>query len=296
MKNVAYARSAGNPMMILCLCAILFCFWGTTHNHTDAKVSDGITITQSSVTPSPAVVGQEMEFSAGFTSSPYTGLYKLHVCKTKKLSVSNSCSDGSWCDSASFAADNPLSCAYTATTAGENIGYYAFICDNLNRCSVPFSGSFSVVDRILDINAPDTMDFGIFPFSFSSQNSIGNSLGDLIITSNMNGATWSLDVTASDWTSSGGSLLDTDGDGATTGQLTVNLDNLSIDASDPPSILNITPGQTASFSPATPIINIVSAADTNTGIFVIKNISFDQFIPANQPEGYYAATVIFTIS
>ena len=56
-----------------------------------------------------------------------------------------SCTGGSWCDSASFSATTPATCSYTGQmvdTGSQN--YYAFVCDSDNVCSASSSGTFTV--------------------------------------------------------------------------------------------------------------------------------------------------------
>jgi hypothetical protein len=274
-------------LIILCLSAI-------SYDQTEARIPDGISVSSANLSPVPAMVGQETRFSASYAASPNTGSYMLHACKSRKIS-GGICTDGSWCDSSSYTADNPIGCAFTPAAAGNNYAYYLFVCDNTGKCSSSFLGIFSVINSALGLEVPAAIDFGILPFSFSSQKSAPIPLGDLVLTAT-NSTGWSLDVTAQDWTDAVGNSFDIDGDGAATGQLTVNLDGLSIDSSDPLAAASIARGITSSFSPASGIINIASSQSGSAGIFVLKGIDFEQFLPAGQEEGDYTTVVTFTVS
>ncbi len=296
MRNDAHTvYSFGSRIRYILYPAFLCLSLMICRSQTDARISDGISISSAGISPTPAVVGQEARLSASYTALPDTGMYMVHACKTKKISSGGSCLGGSWCDSSSFAADNPISCAFTPAAAGSSYAYYIFVCDNVGRCSSPASGNFSVINSALSLEVPAILDFGILPFSFSSQRSAPVPSGDLVLTATST-AGWSLDVTAQDWTDAAGNSFDADGDGTTTGQLTVNLDDLSIDYSDPLAAAGIAYGITSSFSPADSIINIASSSSSSIGIFVFKGISFEQFLPAGQREGEYRTIVTFTVS
>lgn len=289
-----FGCKAKHILFLAVLCLLAIC-----QNKTEARAPEGISVSSAGISPAPAVVGQEAVFSASYAASPETGAYRLHACKTKKIlsSGGGSCQGGSWCDSPSYAADNPMTCAFAPAAAGKDYPYYIFVCDDAGRCSNPFSGVFSAEDRALSLQAPAALDFGFLPFSFSSQESARAALGDLVLTAkNADGIGWSLDAAVRDWTSADGRSFDADGDGDATGRLTVDLDSLSIESFNPLAAAGITPGITASFSPSVGIINIASSRNGGSGIFVLKGIGFRQFIPANQEEGDYKTVVTFTVS
>lgn len=286
---------ASTCLLFLCVtCALV-----SAQNETSAKPAASITIDQGTATPSSANIGQEMEFSASYSTIFESGEYAIHACKSKKMSAEAFCQDGSWCISNAFTADNPLACKFTPRVedSGSN-QYFIFVCNKEKKCSTEKPGTFTVgTSSILSLQAPEKIDFQSMPFSFSSQTSTGNSLSALILTSNSAGnAGWSLDMTAADWQNgSTGSTLDFDGDGSTTGQLTANLDTMAIESSD--SMNGIKPGNTASFSAGIKTINIATAKGKNgNGTFTFKNIKFDQFVPGNQQGGGYKTILTFTIS
>lgn len=279
----------------LCLLLILG-LAAACQNRTEASTPAGISITSAGLSPAPAVTGQTVTFSASYTALPDTGMYMIQTCKTRRIATGGLCLGGSWCSS-SFAGDNPAHCSFTAPAISENNAYYAFVCDNAGRCSAPYSGTFSVTGSALSLEAPSALNLGILPFSFAAQTSSLGSLGDLILTAtNVSSSGWSVDISVQDWTDTAGHILDADGDGVTSGQLSVDLGGLSIDASDPAAAAGITPGVSASFSPSARILNLASAPAGSAGIFVIKGISFKQFLPAGQAEGDYKTVLVFTVS
>lgn len=286
---------AGICLLFLCMIFALDSFG----NETSAKLAASITINQGTANPTDANVGQEIEFSAQYSATAQGGEYALHICKSTKMSSSQFCQDGSWCVSSAFVADNPLGCKYTTgqQDKGSN-SYFMFVCDKQKQCSAAFPGAFTVgTQSVLNLQSPEKIDFKSVPFSFSSQKSIGNGLGSLILTSiNKSNPGWSLNVTATNWQdSSDGDTMDFDGDGKTTGQLTVDLGAMTIESPD--SMSGITPGKTASFATGVNAINIATADKKNgNGTFTIKNIKFDQFIPGNQKESTYKTVLTFTIS
>lgn len=290
-------KKASACLLFLCVT----CAFALISNATNAKKPPAgtITIDQGTATPSNASIGQEVDFSASYSTALASGEYAIHACKSKKMSAEAFCQDGSWCVSGAFTADNPLACKFTPRVedSGSN-QYFIFICNKEKQCSTEKPGTFTVgTSSVLSLQAPEKIDFQSVPFSFSSQTSAGNCLDALTLTSNSTGnAGWSLDMTAADWRSgSTGSTLDFDGDGSTTGQLTANLDTLSIESTDP--INGIKPGTTASFSADIKTINIATAKGKNgNGTFTFKNIKFDQFVPGNQQGGGYKTILTFTIS
>jgi hypothetical protein len=287
-------KKASTCLLFLCLICALASFG----KETSAKPTTVITIDQGAVDPSIANIGQEVEFSASYSTAAQGSGYALHVCKSKKMSPDAFCRDGSWCVSDTFAIDNPLSCRFTPRAdAGGSNKYFMVVCDNQKECSAPYSGTFTVNRSVLSLQTPEYISFKSVPFSFSSQISGNNPLGDLILTSiNPENSGWSLDVTATDWQDSkDGDVIDFDGDGSTTGQLTTDLDAISIESSDPTD--GIKQGVTASFTADVQTINIATASKKNgNGIFTIKNIKFDQFVPGNQQEGEYKTVLTFTVS
>lgn len=74
---------------------------------------------------------------------------KTHICKTDAISLVVGvpvCTDGSWCDTASFSSVSPSSCAYTVLAgdvAGSPHDYYVFVCDESNICSASTHGTWS---------------------------------------------------------------------------------------------------------------------------------------------------------
>ncbi|MDP2734905.1 MAG: PKD domain-containing protein, partial [bacterium] len=95
-----------------------------------------------------------------FWSDPDGDSTRIHICKTDSIS-GQTCSGGSWCDTASFSSSSPTSCNYT--TQGGDAGqksYWAFACDNgsPNLCSPSQSGTF-----LVDATAPSISSFTASP-------------------------------------------------------------------------------------------------------------------------------------
>lgn len=296
-KRASKFKTGKASICLLFLCMV--CALDSFGNETSAKPIASITINQGTANPTDASVGQEIEFSARYSTTTQGGEYALYACKSKRMSPDQFCQDGSWCVSSAFTADNPLKCKYTPIQQdnGSN-NYFMFVCDKQKQCSSAFPGAFTVgIQSVLSLQAPEKIDFRSVPFSFSSQKSAGNGLGSLVLTSaSKSDPGWSLDVTAADWQdSSDGDTMDFDGDGKTTGQLTVDLGAITIESPDPTS--GITAGNTASFTGGIKAINIATAGKKNgNGTFAIKNIKFDQFIQGNQKESAYKTVLTFTIS
>lgn len=295
-KRLLKYMTGKTGICLLFLCASLIP--GIFAGMANAKPASNITILEGAANSASSSVGEEVAFTARYSAATPEGKYALHVCKTGKMTVDKFCQDGSWCVSDSFTADNPLACQYVTRDADTgNNRYFMFVCDNLKQCSAPFSGSFLVgMSSILSLEAPPFCAFKSVPFAFSPQWSAGNVLGDLSLTSiSASNSGWSLDVTAAPWQNVGGNALDYAGDGVSTGQLTVNLDAVSI-VSDG-SIDGIRLGKTAAFSSAVKTVNIAAAGKKKgIGTFTLKNVRFDQFVPGNQQEGEYKTVLTFTIS
>lgn len=296
-KSASKFKLGKASICLLFLCVV--CALDSFGNETSAKPVASITINQGTASPTDASVGQEIEFSAQYSATAPGEEYALYVCKSKKMSSDQFCQDGSWCVSSSFTADNPLKCKYTTGRQDKiSNNYFMFVCDKQKQCSSAFPGAFTVgTQSVLSLQVPEKIDFKSVPFSFSSQKSIGNGSGSLILNSiNKSSPGWSLDVTAADWQdSSDGDTMDFDGDGKTTGQLTVDLSAMTIESPD--SMSGIVQGKTASFTTGVNAINIATAGRKNgNGTFTIKNIKFDQFIPGNQKESTYKTMLTFTIS
>ena len=257
-----------------------------------------IIITSAGVNPTSANAGENVEFFANYYSSLLEENYKLYVCKSKKFNTnSQTCQDGSWCDSSDFTEENPLKCTYTTTPDETNRNSFSiFVCSEGNGCSSAFTDNFTITDSILDLAVPEEIIFEPMCFSFEGQTSEDNSLGDMQITSiGTKNHIWSVNLSAQNWQNENGDEISFDGDGISTGQLTVDLADASIESSS--SSADITLGDTDSFSASVQNINIVTAGKkSQDGIFIIKNIRFDQFVPQNQKEGDYTSLVIFTIS
>ncbi|MDP2736151.1 MAG: hypothetical protein Q8P12_08215, partial [bacterium] len=109
--------------------------------------------------PDPIGVGSQITFQV-FWSDPDGDSTRIHICKTDSIS-GQTCSGGSWCDTASFSSSSPTSCNYT--TLGGDAGqksYWAFACDNgsPNLCSPSQSGTF-----LVDGTAPSISSFTASP-------------------------------------------------------------------------------------------------------------------------------------
>lgn len=154
----------------------------------------------------------------------------------------------------------------------------------------------SASNGYMSVVAPNSVDFGTVPFSFLGQDIIDKSLGDISIHDSRIGSPgWSLDVSGADWISATSSM-DYDGDGANTGQLTIDMSSATTTANSG-NLSGLSLGVTDSFSAATSTINILTAISGNgSGDYDISNIKLDQFIPAQQAVGSYTTTLVFTAS
>jgi hypothetical protein len=94
--------------------------------------------------PDPIKANAQITFTVNWNDPDTGDLTKTHICKTNSIS-GQTCSGGSWCDTASFSSTSPSSCNYTTQAADEGTkNYYAFVCDDENACSPSKSGMFLV--------------------------------------------------------------------------------------------------------------------------------------------------------
>lgn len=298
-KQIIKKFPQGQAAAFLPLCLFSLAFFGIFGKQgTVEGNSESINITSVAVSPSPASLGEEIEFSGEYSSVFENESYRMYICKSKKFnSQTKSCSDGYWCDSSEYASDNPLKCNYkTQKEDSASNRFYAFICSLENGCSSPFSEKFTIQKNVLDISAPEKIGFNPMQFSFEGRENSGNALGKLTITASSPGnSDWSVNANAQDWQSEEGDFMDFDGDGKSFGRLHINMDSARIESSS--TLSGIIMGKTDSFSSSVRSINIVTASKKNeSGVFDIEGIKFDQFVPGNQKEGIYTTVLTFTIS
>ncbi len=152
----------------------------------------------------------------------------------------------------------------------------------------------------LSITAPTSVTFGAKNFSFSGQNSTGNTFGtggDPIQATGTS-AGWTINVTCIDWVGAG--AMDYDGDGSTTGQLTIDTASATV-ARVSGDAINAGGGprvdSTESFSASTSTITIGSADNGyGGGVYNFTGYDLQQFIPGSQTIGTYTTTLTVTIS
>lgn len=288
---------------ILIMNLLLICLFTNTA-YIQAVKQENITIISGSEKLLETDGVQSIDFQAEYKSPAETinaannKEFTLYVCKSKHLNKDNQgCKDGSWCYSPDPSVNNPLSCEYSLSPEAETSGqYFMFVCNQSAECSSFFSSYFATQENLLELSVPTTVNLSPSLFSFQGQNNANNPLGDIKITAIANNHfEWKVDIAAEDWTSEKEALMDYDGDGSSTGQLTINLDKATLESTD--MVRGIKLGETASFSQKIKNINIITANKNNeNGIFTIKNIQLNQFVPGNQAEGKYKTLLTFTIS
>ncbi|MDO8424510.1 MAG: Ig-like domain-containing protein, partial [bacterium] len=110
-------------------------------------------------------IGNKVNFSADWSDPDVGDQTKLHLCKTNAIS-GQTCSGGSWCDTATWSGASPATCSYTTLAADKGTkDYYAFICDDDNACSASKSGTF-----LVDPEMPKITVFTVSPTSLNVAN------------------------------------------------------------------------------------------------------------------------------
>jgi len=112
--------------------------WGTWGSEEEAGPPIILSVADS---PDPVNSGFNITFTVDW-SDPGDQT-KIHICKTDAIS-GQTCSAGSWCDSAAWSATSPTSCSYMTSGTGIRY-YYTFVCDDENNCSDSVAGTFDVV-------------------------------------------------------------------------------------------------------------------------------------------------------
>lgn len=99
------------------------------------------TISSSTVTPNPAVEGQQVTFTVGWTDPGDS--VRAVICETN--AIAGGVCPGGGLASGNLSQTSPSSATYTTTAfdVGTN-SYYAFACDSSNACSSAASGTFTV--------------------------------------------------------------------------------------------------------------------------------------------------------
>jgi hypothetical protein len=151
----------------------------------------------------------------------------------------------------------------------------------------------------LTISAPATATFSAKTFSFASQTSSANALGTVGATDARGSFVgWKIDITGADW-SDGTHTMDYNGDGTTTGQLSIDnpvVGDVTVIAGNSDAA-SWTFGADDAFDGSTSTINMVTVPATfGSGNYNIANTKASQFIPAQQPAGSYNMTLTYTIS
>ncbi|MDD3190908.1 MAG: hypothetical protein PHI66_04445 [Candidatus Pacebacteria bacterium] len=157
--------------------------------------------------------------------------------------------------------------------------------------------SLQITGGELSVTAPEEASFIGKSFSFDGQTSVDNPIGVVEVT-DMRGsrAGWSIDITAEDW-NDGLKVMDYNGDGTTTGQLSMDIPTLSaVSTIKGDSASSLSMGVDDSFDSTTSTIKLISAAiGDGSGQYTISGIKTDQFIPGNQPAGSYLTNLTLTI-
>lgn len=158
---------------------------------------------------------------------------------------------------------------------------------------------FSRVPGSLNISAEPSLSIENSTFSFEGELTSQQSLGALTVSdTRASRAGWTLDVTATDWVNENSVVMDTDGNGVTTGKfylLVPTLNDITLLAGD--STAGLLPGFDSSFSPTNTVINVLTApSGTGSGIYRVSAVRTQQFIPPSQDVGNYEMTLTYTIS
>ena len=158
--------------------------------------------------------------------------------------------------------------------------------------------SLAITGGSLSVSAPANASFTGKSFSFDGQNSLGNSIGNIeaeVARGTEEG--WIINVTASDWNSAVGAM-DYDGDGSSTGQLSLDIPGIGqVSSLKGADTTGITMGIDDSFDSGTDIIKLLGAeSGSGSGRYLITGFKADQFIPGGQPVGSYSTNLTLTIS
>jgi hypothetical protein len=151
----------------------------------------------------------------------------------------------------------------------------------------------------LDVTASSTATFTGLSFAFANQNSTNNKIG-CVEAEDTRGTRpgWAINITGEDW-SDGSDTLDYNGDGSTTGQLSLDIPVIgSVNyAGGGDDLTGFTMGTDDVFDSGTATINLVTVTATNgNGQYWINDLLGSQFVPANQASGAYTLNLIFTAS
>ena len=158
----------------------------------------------------------------------------------------------------------------------------------------------TVTAGALTVSAPASVTFGAVDYSFTGQTSSGNTL-DNIQPSDKRGseAGWTVVATCTDWTK-GADTMDYDGNGTTTGQLTINQGSVTVSKTagqdiDPTN--GPIKGTTDSFDAVTTEITILTAsASYGEGEYDADGYDLQQYIPGMTNAGDWTTTLTITIS
>jgi len=114
-----------------------------------------------SASTSPTNYGTDVIFMAT-ANDVESDSYYLAICKTAAITAGNNapptCTGGSWCVSNLASSTVENSCSYTTADAGENLAWYAYVCDKyagfgIAKCSAASQGEGgSVNDSPFNIN------------------------------------------------------------------------------------------------------------------------------------------------
>lgn len=150
----------------------------------------------------------------------------------------------------------------------------------------------------LSITAPTSVSFGAKSYSFSGQSSTVNTLSN-VLPGDERGSesdSWNVAATCADWTA-GTIPMDYDGNGSTTGQLTIDSTSATCASTAGEDTTGMSIGATDSFGTSTSTITIVSVTTGyGDGTYDCDLWDLQQWIPASQNAGTYTTTLTLTIS
>ena len=154
-----------------------------------AAVNAAPSVTSATDAPDPVTVGNNIAFTVNWTDPDAGDLTKIHLCKTNAINApTQTCSAGSWYNSAAFSGVSPTSGNYTALVG--DIGaqnYFAFVCDDENACSASTAGTFTVQAASFNFSLSMSTTFG----SVSQGGAISPTLSALLVANPATSVTFS---------------------------------------------------------------------------------------------------------
>lgn len=156
--------------------------------------------------------------------------------------------------------------------------------------------SLGITGGALSVTAPSSATFAGKSFSYDNQESLGNSIGNIIAEDARSaGAAWNVNISATDWKDGTKTML-YNGNGTTEGRLSLDIPELSgVTSTAGADTSGITVGTDAAFTGST-AIKLVGGSAASVGRYNISGLKASQFIPGGQAAGSYTTNLTLTIS